>query len=406
MTLKCPVETEELQYPFQKDPARPLEPAPVVHRLRHDQPVAKVSLWDGKESWIFTRFEDVRAVLGDLRFSAVPTHENYPMLSPGVAASKIQDTSFIRKDPPVHTQHRMLWQAFFAPKHIASIRPQIQAYVDRAIDEMIASGSPADFVKHVALPVPSSVIASLLGVPDEDHVFFHAYGVIRGGINPTPEQVTETMTSMRAYWSRRIDERLEVPGDDLVSHLITNQVKTGAITKDDLIAMCLLMIVAGHDTTAKMLGLSVRTLLQNPELLDRIKQDPTRTPAAVEELMRYLSINQNGLQRVALEDVEIGGVTIPKGDGVIVHLPSANWDEAEFDHPERLDIDRAVKKHVGFGAGFHLCIGAPLARAELQIAIDTLFRRLPNLRLAVPDSEVSYAFDALFYGVNKLPVAW
>jgi len=406
MTSGCPVDSHEAPaFPFPRDPTRPLDPAPQLEPIRLQRPIGKVTLWNGKQAWLVTRLEDARAVLGDLRFSSVATHENYPMISAGVAASKTQDASFLRKDPPVHTQHRMMWQAFFTPKHIAGLRPSIQARADEAIDALLAAGPPADLVTQLALPVPSRIISELLAVPEEDHEFFQDYSAIRGGIGSTPEAIGDNLARMDAYWDRRIDERLAAPGDDLVSRLITSEVKTGRITKDDLIAMAQLMLLAGHDTTAKMIGLGTLTLLNNPQVVARMQADPSVTPAVVDELLRYLTIAQNGLQRAAIDDVEIGGVKIARGEGVIVHLPSANRDEAAFAEAGRIDLERPSKRHVAFGAGPHVCIGAPLARAELQIVFDTLFRRIPDLRLATPLTELSFV-NSLFYGVEVLPVAW
>lgn len=406
MSGRCPMDAQDAPaFPFARDPSRPLDPAPALASLRRDHPITKVALWNGKQAWLVTRLEDVRTVLGDTRFSSVPSHENYPMISAGVAASKTRDASFLRKDPPVHTQHRMLWQAFFTPKHIAGLRPVVQARADRAIDALVAAGPPADVIEHLALPVPSQIISELLAVPDKDHEFFQHYGAVRGGIGSTVEEIGEVIASMDAYWDRLIDERLANPGDDLVSRLIMSEVRTGRVSKAELIAMAEIMLLAGHDTTAKMIGLGTLTLLNHPEIVARMQSDPSVTPAVVDELLRYLTIAQNGLQRVALADIEVGGVTIGCGDGVIVHLPSANRDDAVFDHPDRIDIDRAARRHVAFGAGPHVCIGAPLARAELQIVFDTLFRRLPKLRLATPMSELSFV-ESLFYGVEALPVEW
>jgi cytochrome P450 len=394
------------EYPFKRDARCPFDPSPQVTELRHERPVAKVKLWDGNEVWLFTRMDDVRAMLGDDRFSADSHHPNYPTWSAAVKQQKTTNASFLRKDKPVHTAERRLWQAFFTPANIAALRPAIQAIVDGAIDDMIAAGSPVDICRTLAPAVPAAVISKLLAVPEKDLDFVKAVGVTRTGIGEKPEAVHKALVDLHDYWIKRIDERLQNPGDDLISKLIIAEVKTGRVAREGLAAMANLVLLAGFGTTADMIASGILILLRNPESLQQIKDDPSTTPAVIDEMLRYTSIVQHGLARVALQDVEIGGVTVRAGEGVVAHLASANRDEAMYVEPDHFDTQRESRFHVAFGSGSHVCIGAPLARAELQIVFDTVFRRLPDLRLAVPFDAVKYRLDHTFFSVSELMVEW
>jgi len=404
-TAKCPY-AEHPGFPFQRDRSRPLDPPDQFGIFRRERPVSQVTLWDGSKVWLITRYEDAQRVLGDARFSSVPASPGYPLLSPAVAATKRGDPSFLRMDPPKHTDHRRMWTPFFSIRRIQEMRPRIQKIIDTALDEMIARGSPADLVENFALVVPSLVICELLDVPYSDHGFFQTHSKTRFSITATAEEVAAAIEAINGFWRQMIDERERNPGDDLVSQIIVNEVKTGLLTKAELVAMAQLMLAAGHETTANMIALGVLTLLQHPDQLRAIKDDPSLTANAVDELLRYLSIAQNGLGRAAIEDLEVGGQVIRKGEGLLVLLAAANRDEAVFDSPDTFNISRDLKRHVAFGAAIHQCIGSALARAELQMSFDALFARLPNLRLAVPAKDVTYKFDSLFFGVHSLPVAW
>lgn len=393
-------------YPFQRDPAHPFDLAPEVTWLRLEQPMCRVKLWDGQEPWLATRMNEVRDILRDDRFSSSSVHESFPTWSAAVKQQKTTNTSFLRLDKPEHTVQRRLWQAFFTPGNIATLRPAIQQLVDAAIDELIASGPGTDLCKQFAPSVPAGVMSRLLAVPDEDRAFFQRVGTIRTGVGEKPEAVRAALNDLHDYWKRRIDERLIDPGDDLISKLIIAEVKTGRVSRDDLASMANLILLAGFGTTADMIGLGTLLLLINPAARSKLQRDPASTPYLIEEMLRYTSIAQHGLARVAIEDVMIGGVQIRAGEGVITHLASANRDSEHFPNPDQFDIERQSRAHVAFGLGPHACIGAPLARAELQIVFDTLFARLPDLQLAVPFDQVKFRYHHLFFGLEELPVTW
>ncbi len=404
-TAKCPF-SDSLPFPFKRDRGHPLDPPPEFGIFRRERPVSQVTLWDGSKVWLVTRYNDAQQVLGDVRFSSVPSQPGYPLISPAVVAAKRGDPSFLRMDPPKHTEHRRMWTPFFAIKRIQEMRPRIQRIIDTAIDEMLGKSAPGDLVQDFALVVPSLVICELLDVPYSEHEFFQRHSKTIFAIDATAEQVAEARAAIGEFWRQMIDAREKKPGDDLVSQVIVSEVGSGRLSKSELVAMVSLMLAAGHETTANMIALGVVTLLQHPDQLNAIKADPTLTPAAVEELLRYLTVAQNGLGRAATEDIEIGGQLIRKGEGVLVLLAAANRDETVFENPDAFDIRRQPHRHTSFGAAVHQCIGSPLARAELQMAFDTLFKRVPTLRLAVAPEDISYKFDSLFFGVYALPVSW
>ncbi|HVV92585.1 MAG TPA: cytochrome P450 [Hyphomicrobiales bacterium] len=398
---------DEPAYPFRRDRRCPLEPPPEFVLLRREHPVSRATLWNGQKVWLLTRYEDAQAALNDTRLSSVPANPGYPTLSPTIAASRRADTSFLRMDRPKHTEHRRMWTQFFSSRRIQEMRPGIEATVDRTLDRLAEMPQPADFVKHFALLVPSLVICQLLDVPEDRHAFFQRHSLTRMTMNGTPADILQAMAALDAFWESEIDRRERHPGDDIISRLIVTEVQAGHLTKAELRGMAQLMLLAGHETTANMIALGTLTLLRHPEALGRIKADPSLVPAAVEELLRYLTVAQHGLGRTAIADVEIGGQLIRSGEGVLVVVAAANRDESEFADPDRLDIDRpGVRRHVSFGSGIHQCIGHPLARAELQIVFSKLFARFPGLSLAVADEDIPYKYDNLFFGVHSLPVRW
>jgi cytochrome P450 len=401
---RCPL--EDASYPFQRDATDPLTPPAEFALLRRERPISHAKLWNGQTVWLIARYDDAQAVLSDPRFSSVPANPGYPTLSPAIAASRRADASFLRMDRPKHTEHRRMWTPFFAIKRIQEMRPGIQAIVDETLSAMLAEGPPVDFVEMFALAVPSLVICQLLDVPKSAHAFFQQHSKTRMTMNGTPENILKAMQALDDFWNTLITEREQQPGDDLVSQLIVHEVKTGRLSKRELISMAQLMLLAGHETTANMIALGTLTLLQHPQQLERLRADKTLTPSAVDELLRYLSIAQHGLGRTAIADVEVGGVLIRAGEGVLVVVAAANRDESVFAAPDQFDIGRQARHHLAFGASIHQCIGHPLARAELQIVFDTLFTRVPTLRVAVPYEEIPYKYNGLFFGVHALPVTW
>ncbi|MEU9113658.1 cytochrome P450 [Streptomyces sp. NPDC048483] len=406
-TAQRPQETraahpDTLTVPAARAAGCPFDPPPHVERARTEAPVTRATLWDDSSCWLVTRYQDVRAVLGDPRFSADATRPGFPFLAAGVREVVINNPSFLRKDDPEHARLRRMLTADFMVKKVEAMRPEVQRIADDLLAAMTDGKTSADLVAEFALPLPSLVICLLLGVPYEDHAFFQDRGKVLLNLRSTAEEVRAASDELVAYMTRLAEAKRQQPDDGIFSRLVAR----GELDTAEIASMGRLLLIAGHETTANMTALSTLALLRNPDQLARLREDPSLVKGAVEELLRYLTIVHNGVPRVATEDVIIGGVTIRAGEGVLCAINTANRDEDVFPAGDTLDVGRDARRHVAFGFGVHQCLGQPLARVELQIAIETLLRRLPDLRLALPFEEISFRHDMGIYGVHALPVTW
>ena len=382
----------------------PFDPPPGYEQARRQDPVARVRFWDGSSAWMVTRYEDVRAVLGDRRFSADATRPNFPFATPGRRELSNVGQSFIRMDDPEHSRLRRMLTGDFMLKKMTALRPQVQQIADDLLDKMTTGRTEADLVAGFALPLPSLVICLLLGVPYEDHEFFQQCSRTMLSNNTPPAEIRAARQKLLDYMIKLSVEKRQCP--DLDESILSRLADREDLDAEEMARMGLLLLVAGHETTANMTALSVLALLRNPDQLAGLRADPARIPGAVEELLRYLTIVHTGVGRVATEDVIVGGHLIPADDGVICMINAANRDEDAFPQGGGLDVGRDARRHVAFGFGVHQCLGQPLARLELQVALDTILRRLPDLRLAVEFDNVRFRHDMLVYGVHELPVAW
>ena len=393
--------TEVLAVPAARG-ACPFDPPPAYDRAREQDPVSRVRLFDGSTAWMLTRHQDIRAVLGDRRFSADGTKPGFPFLSPGRRVLATVSTSFIRMDDPEHARLRRMLTSDFIIKRVEALRPRIRAIAEHLLEEMTRDRDQADLVTEFALPLPSLVICLLLGVPYEDHAYFQKCSTTILNNKASVEPITQAREDLNAYIKGLAESKRDSTDDDIISRLM----KREDLSTDQVAAMSQLLLVAGHETTANMTSLSILTLLRDPAQTQRLRDDPALIRGAVEELLRYLTIVHTGLARVATEDVEIGGRTIRAGEGVLLMINAANRDTEAFPDADTLDVGRDARRHLAFGFGVHQCLGQPLARAELQIALDVLLTGLPNLRLAVPFEQIPFRHEMLVYGVHSLPVAW
>ncbi|MFE6840949.1 cytochrome P450, partial [Streptomyces sp. NPDC057705] len=336
---------------------------------------------------------DVRDASDTRLLRQLPETERESMLS-----------NMLRSDPPDHTRLRRLVSKAFTARRVAGMRPRIQAITDRLLDEVVPSGR-ADLVADFALPLPVTVISELLGVPVDDRHDFQRWTdrmIMRGAEPPDPAVVNEAWQHMRAYVTELIRAKRAAPGDDLLSGLITARDQEQQLTEDELIAMVFLLLVAGYITTVNLIGGGIAMLLAHPDQLDRLRSEPELLPGAIEEFLRYDGPVSPGIARFAREDVEIAGVTIPRGATVVIASAIADRDPARFADPDHLDITRKDNAHLAFGHGIHYCLGAPLARLEGQIAIGTALHRLPGLTLAVAPDEIRWRPGGL-RGPQTLP---
>lgn len=391
-------------YPFAR--TCPFDPPPQYNALRHREPFARVRLWDGSSPYLLTNHADIKAALSDPRFSCEPVREGFPHVFEGRAVADKADKSFLRLDNPEHDRLRRMVTKEFTVRRVESIRPRVEETVDRLIDRFLSLPKGSDFVEHFSGPLPTDVITFLLGIPFEDHEFFHRATKIQFGTTSTPSEVRSSLDELFSYIDALITEKEKNPRDDVISRLVHEQLKPGNVDRETLINIVRLLLSAGHQTTQNMTALGVLTLLQHPDQLTLLRQNPELVPGAVEELLRYSTVLHMGARRVALEDVEVNGHVVKKGEGIICSTPAANRDARLFPNPDTLQLDRDASGHVAFGFGIHQCLGQVLARMELQIVYTKLFNRIPTLQLAVPFEELRFRHDMFVYGVHELPLTW
>ncbi|MGK3998832.1 cytochrome P450 [Sorangium sp. So ce1024] len=384
----------------------PYAPPAEHRRLSEEAPIAKVKLPNGRTVWAVTSHKHIRTILSDPRFSSNRRDPNFPTLAHERPPSSALRPLLIEMDPPEHGAARRAVLGEFTVQRTNALGPRIQEIVDQHIDAMLAGPRPVDLVQALALPVPSLVICELLGVPYADHEFFQTRSALLVGHKTPADEIARAVGELMAYLGQLIASKVENPTDDLLGRQIQRQREGGGVDFEGLIGLSFLLLIAGHETTANMISLSTLVLLQNPDKLAALRQDPSKTVGAVEELLRYFTIAESALGRLATEDVEIGGVLIRAGEGVLALANTANRDPEVFEHADELDLERGSRNHLAFGFGPHQCLGQNLARLELQIVIDTLFRRIPGLRLAVPVEQLSFKDDTTVYGMRELPVTW
>ncbi len=377
----------------------PYSPPEQHLELQRTAPVSKLGWREDREIWAVTKHADVRAMLGDARFSSDRSLPGHPAASGYVKGAKLKQ--LIEMDPPEHTAIRNRVMGEFTVKKIAAMRPSIERIVEELIDKMLAGQNQADLVQAISLPVPSIVIGELLDIPYEDHEFFQVNSANFVEPDLPMEERGQAIENLRQYISGIVKHRVDHPGDDILSR----QLAAGA-DPDELAGLGFLLLIAGHETTANMISLSIMTLLERPELLQQLRDNPKLGAGAVEELLRYFTIAEIGGLRLATEDLEVGGVTIPAGDSVFGLANTANRDPEVFPNPDEIDFTRGARNHLAFGFGPHQCLGQNLARLELEIVLEAMVRRIPSLELAVPHEQISFKEYGPNYGIYSLPVRW
>lgn len=364
---------------------------------------------DGKTMiWFITRHEDVeRILLDEAHFSRdfQKLHPPDPGTPPVVA---LVENHMLNKDAEDHRRLRALVNKAFSPRIINQMRPRVQALADALIDGVQARGQ-MNLVEDFAFPLPIVVIAELLGIPAGDRDKFRAWSdaVVAPSVGEEElQRFFALMAEFTDYLRRLFDERRREPREDLITALLRVEEQGDRLSEAELFSMVVLLIVAGHETTVTLIGNGALALLTHPAALAELQREPSLWPDAVEEILRYDSPVERALTRWVVEDVEIGGRLLRRGELVIPVVASANRDGAQFQAVDALDIHRQDQVHIAFGKGVHYCLGAPLARLEGEIALSTLFRRLPDLRLAVAPESLEYRLVPLFHSLSQLPVAW
>ncbi|GII95082.1 cytochrome P450 [Sinosporangium siamense] len=386
----------------------PVEPPAEFLDLASTQPVSLVVLPTGDTAWLVTGYAEVRAALSDRRLSRrLANAPEAPRLRP---ARPDSGTSLFSLDPPAHTRLRRLVAKAFTARHMELLRPRVESVTEGLLDGIEQAGPPADLVAGLTQPLPMVIICDLLGVPYKDRALFRSWTErILTLTAHSREQARQASIDLSAYLADLVARKRVAPADDLLSALIKVQERDDALSDAELITFGNTLLTAGHHTTAGQMAASLLTLLRHPSQARALREHPERIGVSVEELLRYAVPAVNGgLMRIATEDLDLGGVRIRAGEGVLPAIVAANRDSRVYESPGTLRLDRECpgSPHLTFGHGIHYCLGAPLARLELGVAVGAVLRRLPGLRLAVPESDLTWADGHTHRTLDALPVVW
>lgn len=385
-------------------------PAPRLAGLRADQPVARVEMAGGGHAWLVTRYRDVQAALADPRLSRAAVYE--PGAPRFAGLFQAPPGMIVSVDPPEHTRLRALAEQALSAERLEKLRPRVEQTAGELADALAHGPNPADLVAQYAAPLAMTTICELLGVPLADRSKFEVWVRQLAAVNSAEEEQRSGQEQLGAYMAALVAAKREQPADDVLSALVAARIGDWTLTEQELVVFGYTLLGAGYDSTASQIANFVLALLaDHPGQWAQLGRRPEQVPAAVEELLRGVNLNgtdTSGLPRIALQDVELGGAVIPAGDAVFLAMTSANRDEAVFPHADRLDFARGpgAAEHLAFGYGIHRCLGAPLARIELAAALEALTRRLPGLRLAVPEAELVWRVGDVNHSLTALPVAW
>ncbi|HEV2639443.1 MAG TPA: cytochrome P450 [Actinocrinis sp.] len=394
--------SEPISLPLPEPPSI-YEPLPLLIDLQRDQPVVEVRQADGTPAWLVSRYADVRVALKDHRFSREIERADH---TPVAELGGLETESLMGMDPPKHTRMRSIVAHAFTPRRVERIRPAVRAMVDELLAGMAELPRPVDLVQNYSNPLPIWVISELLGIDVENRPKCKEWSdIMVGDWNRDPARTKAAVDEFATL----IDLRRSKPGDDLISEMIVAQEEHGRLTEREMLMVCIGLLVGGHETTANQINLFLMTLLHDRELWNRIVENPKDISRTVDELGRYVQIGVSGvmLPRVTLEEVELSGVTIPAGAVVLLAFMAANRDPRVYHDPNRILIDRMTRNpHLGFGMGVHRCIGVHLARMELQESLAGFGRWMPDVRLAVPESEVKFSQGLVVRQVQALPLTW
>ncbi|MGA6166070.1 cytochrome P450 [Amycolatopsis magusensis] len=398
-------EKQTCPFPLARDADHVLDLPLDYRRMRQEEPIVRVTLPSGEVAWLVSRYADVKLVLSDERFSSQVAAPGFPKgfyfpVDP-------QPGAFVAVDPPEHTRYRRMIMGQFTKKRAEALRPEIQQIVDEHIDKLLAGPKPVNLVTAFARPIPLMVVCDLLGVPYSDRLAFGRWINTLVEANPSPAARNASAAALFGYMNKLVADKERKPTDDVLGRLAGEQIRKGELNRNEAVVIGMMLLSAGYDTTASSLSLSVLSLLQNPDQMKLLREEPEIAVSAVEELLRHQNVMQHGVARVAVEDVELAGQTVRAGEGVIALTSSADRDDEMYPDADRLDLTRGGSNPLAFGFGIHSCIAKFLARVEMQIALSTLVRRIPTLELAAKPEELEFRNpSAMVYSVNELPVTW
>jgi len=390
-------------YRYSFEQPQGLDPTPLYAQLRSDDPIARVQVPYGREAWLVTRYDEVKSVLGDPRLSrALAVGPDTPRRGRNWARAD----AVISLDPPAHTRVRKFLNPTFSTRNLDRLRPRIEGIVASLLDDVLDHGSPADLVSLLTRRAPVMAICEVLGIPYDDRAKFGGFPQMLMATDSP-----EAREGMLVYLRELIAERRARPTDDLFSALVKEADSGGQITEGEVIALCENLLANGYETMANEIANFIYVLLTHPDQIAWLREDMSRMPKAIEELLRYVPLaagapGAGGHARIATADVELDGMTIADGEAVLPAINSANRDERVFAEPDRLDLNRAHNPHLTFGHGMHYCLGAQLARVEFQAILSGLLLRFPNVRLAVDPDDVPWKTSHIQRGPVELLVVW
>lgn len=397
------------------DPSFHENPELTFQELRNKAPIQKIILDDGFPVWLISKFNDATEVLRDPRFIKSPNNLRTSDKDPLKGKTKRASPAYILRrfhmlanDPPDHTRLRGFAQKAFTPKIIKEMRPRIQQITNELIDK-IQTNRKYDFIDDFAYQLPIIVIAELLGLPVEDREKLRNWSDVLIEVQVTEknkQSIEESSEAFVSYLNNVFALRRKNPGNDLISTFLKLESADDHLTENELYATIFLLIIAGHETTVNLISNGMHSLLSHPKQLNLLKNNPDLIHSAIEEILRYNGPVINSTMRLAAEDILINGIKIKKGEGVLVIFLSANQDETKFDNSLSFDITRKKNKHLAFGYGIHFCIGAPLARLECEIAINTILDRLPNIKFDPTSDSLEWRASNIIRGLKKFPVVF
>ena len=393
---------EVRSYPFSAP--RALELDPTYAYVREHEPLCRIRLPYGEDAWLVTRFDDVRTVLSDQRFSrAAALGRDVPRSTPVSPSFGILDM-----DPPEHSRLRRLLAKAFTARRVEELRPRTQQIADEMLDAFVENGPPGDLANDFALPLSVTVICELLGVPYDDRDRFEQWTEALLAMTAlTTQQRTEYIGHLSAYMAGLVEQRRRRSTDDLLGALVLARDEQDRLSEDELMFLAVGLLAAGHETTANQISNFVYVLLDHPEQQALLRGNPDLIPAAVEELSRFVPLTAGPtLPRYATADLELSGGTVRAGEPVLASRSAANRDPRVFADPDGLDLTRTPGLNFGFGHGVHHCLGAPLAKMELQVALGTVLDRFPALDLAVDRTQLRWKSGMALRGPTAFPLTW
>jgi cytochrome P450 len=390
-------------YPFSRIR---LEPDPQYAELRRNEPVCRVQLPFGPPAWLVTDYHLTKAVHGDARFSRAAAVGRDNPRETAADVSQVAE-SILSMDPPEHTRIRKLVGKALTPRRVEELRPRAADIASGLLDDMIAAGPPADLVDSFSFALPAIMICELLGIPERDRHTFRSWAdATVSGTTATPVQEQDAYLHLAGYISRLFAQRRARPGGDLLTRLVHARDNDDRLSEPELLVLAMALLVAGYETTARQITNMTYTLLTHPPQLQQLSQQPELLPAAVEEMLRFNVFGSAINPRIATTDVELGDVLVRAGEPVLCSRGSANRDENVFSRADELDFGRDPNPHLAFGYGPHFCLGANLARMELQVALGTILSRLSRLRIAVPEDSLTWHEGTMMRGLAAFPVTW